>query len=246
LAVIGVAVGVITALGLSMISGNDRLTHTEALNANFKSASEAGKSELDATKSELESSKAKCAALQQKLDEQTNLLASANKLREDADKQREQVKRTLDELGPKNARELFESEKSRKLLLSQNEAVKDRQQNVDAQAEDIGTARGGDSRLNGSNSGVIQGSQFKYAQVAFSKSAIGALVIGEIENGSGKTWKIATFQIAFYDDADRLLGTTPLIISSFQPGMKKAFSENVLVPVNTNTRFKITYENGIE
>lgn len=95
--------------------------------------------------------------------------------------------------------------------------------------------------------GQVPDTQFYYRNLQWTEDGPHVQIIGEIQNQTGTDWDSAWFQVAGYDESNRLLGVSPFSISRFTSGMVKAFELHLIdVPYSRGMRFKINFEGGDE
>jgi hypothetical protein len=95
--------------------------------------------------------------------------------------------------------------------------------------------------------GHVPDVQFYFRNLKWTHDGPHVQIIGEMQNQTGADWDSAWFQIAGYDESNRLLGVSPFSISRFSSGMVKAFEVHLIdVPYSRGMQFKLTFEGGDE
>ncbi len=92
------------------------------------------------------------------------------------------------------------------------------------------------------------GAGFRYKNVSFKRNGVvpGVTVIGEIVNGSGRGYEMATFTISLYDGNGRLLATAPIYVENFASGQTKSFETLILdADASRIKQFKIDFDSGL-
>lgn len=70
-------------------------------------------------------------------------------------------------------------------------------------------------------------------------------VIGEIENGSGKSYESAIFTLSVYDDSGKLVDRLDFVVEDFQKGAVESFEAMGFKALPASPTFKIKLQMGM-
>jgi len=83
---------------------------------------------------------------------------------------------------------------------------------------------------------------FSYRNVHLRNNCGLTELVGEVRNGSGKSYDLAIFMVSVYDKEKQLLGTGGFAVNSFLAGQRRSFNALIDVPPSAVDCFKIDLE----
>ena len=94
---------------------------------------------------------------------------------------------------------------------------------------------------------VTAGAGFSHHNVSITGSAALPKIIGEMLNRSGRTWKIASFEISIYGGAGGLVEVAEVHIENFSDGDERSFWTTLFsVKPSQAAKFKINFMGGFK
>jgi len=93
---------------------------------------------------------------------------------------------------------------------------------------------------------IAVAADFETENFSFWKNKYGQTIfIGEIINNSGKAYTLAIFQLALFDNNDKLLDVHQIGISDFFPGQRRAFKIAVSRIYPDKLKYRLDFDGGI-